>query len=87
MISGFIVRMVAVFVSVAGAVCPSRGAAIDKASDVMMNGSDLWGLFLLGVWMAVAVMAAAEAILSVMDWVGSRVVIPWYASIAADASV
>ena len=42
------------------------------------------GLFLLMMWMAVAIMAVAEAILSVRDMVGFRVVIPWYASIVAD---
>ena len=33
-----------------------------------------------------AVMVVAEAILSVMDMVGFRVVIPWYASIVADTA-
>jgi len=89
MISGFNVRMVAVvfmavFVSVVGVVWPSRRAATDSARDVRMNGNDLRGLFRLMMWMAVAVMVVAEAILSVMDMVGSRVAIPWYASIVAD---
>jgi len=70
MISGFNVRMVAavfmaVFVSVVGVVWPSRRAATDSARDVRMNGRDLRGLFLFRMWMAVAVMVVAEAILSV----------------------
>jgi len=59
-------------------------AIMDNAKDVRMNGNDLLGLFLFRMWMAVAAMAVAEPILSVMDWVGSKVVIPWYASIVAD---
>ena len=70
MISGFSVRMVAVvfmavFVSVVGVVWPSRRAMMDNAKDARMNGNDLRGLFLLRMWMAVAVMVAAEAILNV----------------------
>ena len=53
------------FVSVVGVVWPSRRAAMDKASDASMNGDDLRGLFMLMMWMAVAVMVVAEAILSV----------------------
>ena len=89
MISDFSVRMVAVvfmavFVSVVGVVWPSRRAMMDNVKDARMNGNDLRGLFLLMMWMAVAIMAVAEAILSVRDMVGFRVVIPWYASIVAD---
>jgi len=70
MISGFGVRMVAVifmavFVSVVGVVWPRRRAVIDRASDVRMNGRALRGLFLFRMWIAVAVIAVAEAILNV----------------------
>ena len=56
---------IAVFVSVVGVVWPSRRAAMDRPRDVMMKGNDLRGLFLLMMWMAVAVMVVAEAILDV----------------------
>ena len=40
-------------------------AMMDNAKDASMKGSNLKGLFLLRMWMAVAVMVVAEAILSV----------------------
>lgn len=69
-ISGFNVKMVAVvfsavFVSVVGVMWPSIRAAADNTRDTRMNGNDLSGLFLLRMWIAVAVMAVADAILNV----------------------